>query len=272
MPGLLRFINRGSLTAALAWLAGCAAPAASSRVMAAADAPSSAVFSATDAEPGAADDSAALLSLYLRARVAAGLGQRETARDLLIEAARIAPAAAPIQLALAEAHRALGEEAPAEQALDRALVLAPDEPRANLLRVRDDLRQHRLEKGLTRLLKLAGSDSPPLEVYELLHPLLLWSGDAARGAALFDRARTLLPAHAFVHEACADFLACLGREEEALDGYRRALALDPRRDSAARKAARLLEEQGDRILRQLASPVGAGVGFPAAQGAARDAD
>lgn len=215
-------------------------------------------------------DPAEPLSLYLRGRIASGLREPELARQLLLDAALLAPDCASIQLALSQAHRALADEPAAERALDRALALAPKDPTANLMRARDELARHQLEPALRRLLALAASEAPPLEAYELLHPLLLWSGEVARGIELFDRARERLPAHAFVHEARADFLACLGREAEALDSYRRALALDPRRHSAERKAARLLEEQGDRLLRKLVTPVDPGFGLATAPNAAAD--
>jgi len=69
-------------------------------------------------------------------------------------------------------------------------------------------------------------------------------------------------------EARADFLAEVGRNEEAIAGYRRALALDPRRYAAERKAVRLLEQESERLLRKLAIPADPRVGLPAAKGAA----
>ncbi|MSR46597.1 MAG: hypothetical protein EXS13_05975 [Planctomycetes bacterium] len=218
--------------------------------------------------PPPVDDSATL-SLYLRARIASGLGERERALDLLEQTVKLAPDCAPALIALARARRALGDELGSTAALAQALAVAPLDATANVLCARNELRDHQLEPAMSRLLALEARGGAPLEAYELLHPLLLWAGDAARGAAIFARAVASRPAHAFVHEAHADFLACLGREAEALDGYRRALALDPDRQSAELKAARLLEAQGDRILRQLARPVDPRVELPATTGAAR---
>ncbi|MBL8842552.1 MAG: hypothetical protein JNL90_13615 [Planctomycetes bacterium] len=219
----------------------------------------------------AADDSAAL-SLFLRGRIAQGLGQRAQARALLTEAASLAPRMVPVQLAVAQLLLSEGDEPGALQALDAALAVAPDDVAANLLRARFELRHHELDHALARLLRLEAAGHADVALYELLHPLLLYAGEPARGLVLFERARDRFPQEAVLHEACADFLHCTGHEEAALAGYRRALALDPTRRSAELKAARLLEEQGDRILRRLARPVGAGLGLPAAQEAVGGGD
>lgn len=216
----------------------------------------------------AADDSAAL-SLFLRGRIAQGLGRREQARALLTEAAVLAPRMVPVQLAVAQLLLSEGDELGASQALDAALAVAPDDVAANLLRARLELRHHELDHALERLLRLEAAGHADVALYELLHPLLLYAGEPARGLVLFERARDRFPQEAVLHEACADFLHCTGHEDAALASYRRALALDPTRRSAELKAARLLEEQGDRILRRLARPVGAGLGLPAAQEAPR---
>lgn len=221
------------------------------------------------APAAAAPDPARALSLYTQGRIAWELGDPSRALELWDAAAALQPGTAPIEVARAQARFAMGDDAGAALAVDAALAAAPLEPAANVLRARLDVRLHDLGGALRRLLELEASGCVAPELFQLLHPLLLYGGDAARGLALFERARERLPAHAFVHEACADFLACLRREEEALASYRRALALDPTRLSAEIKAARLLEEQGDRILRRLAAPVGAGVGLPATQDAPR---
>lgn len=219
----------------------------------------------------AADDSAAL-SLFLRGRIAQGLGRREEARALLSASAALAPRMVPVQLALAQLLLSEGDELGASRALDAALSVAPDDVAANLLRARLELRHHELDHALERLLRLEAAGHADVALYELLHPLLLYAGEPARGLVLFERARDRFPQEAVLHEACADFLHCTGHEEAALASYRRALALDPTRRSAELKAARLLEEQGDRILRRLARPVGAGLGLPAAQEAVGGGD
>ncbi len=213
--------------------------------------------------PAVNDDSAAL-SLFCRGRIAQGLGDRDQALLLLAQAAVVAPRVVPVQVALAQLRLAVGDEGGACQALDAALAVTPDDLAANLMRARLELRHHELQFALARLLRIEAGGCRDHELYEMLHPLLLYAGEPARGLELFLRARERLPEHAGVHEACADFLHCAGREEEALASYRRALALEPGRLSAELKAARLLEEQGDRILRRLARPLGAGLGLPAA--------
>jgi len=204
------------------------------------------------------------LSLFLKARVAWGLGERERSRALLQEAARCAPLNASVLVALAQADEVAGDDAAAYGALSQVLAAHPSDRAANLLLARLELRDRSPQQALDRLLGVEAAGDADLEVYELLHPLLLCFGEAAHGFELFERARTRLPDHAYLHEACSDFLALLGRQEEALQGYRRALALDPSRRSAELKAARLLEQQGDRALRRIAPAVGAGVGLPAA--------
>ena len=229
------------------------------------------LFGGCTAAPAPAhnDDEAAVVSLYLRSRVASGLAQFAEARDLLRHAAALRPGCVQVQVALAQLLEAAGDEAGASVALDSALASAPDDLAANLMQARVELRVHQLEPALDRLLKVEAGGAADAELFALLHPLLLYTGDLKRGLAIFERARERMPEHAFVHEACADFLACLGREEEALASYRRALALDPTRRSAELKAARLLEQQGDRILHRLAAPADPGVGLAPAASAPR---
>ncbi len=210
----------------------------------------------------------AALRLYTQARVAWALGDAVRARDLLFDAALLEPGAPAIETALAEALIATGNEPEARGALARALATRPADADASLLLAELELHDHQLDQALARLLALDPQSPRRLDVLELLHPLLLYSGDPQRGLALFDAACEQLPGHAFLHEARADFLACLGREAEALAGYRRALALEPGRRAAERKAVRLLEEQGERILQRLHAPAGAGLGLTATPRAA----
>jgi tetratricopeptide (TPR) repeat protein len=221
-----------------------------------------ALAAACSSPPPAADHEA--LSLFLKARIAWGLGERAQSRALLQEAAKLAPLNAGVLVALAQANEIAGDEAAAYAVLEQALAAHPEDRAANLLFARLELRDHSPQQALDRLLGIEATGAADLEVYELLHPLLLCFGDAAQGLELFERANDRLPGHAYLLEARSDFLALLGREEEALRGYRRALALDPSRRSAELKAARLLEQQGDRALRRIAPAVGAGVGLPAA--------
>lgn len=205
------------------------------------------------------------VSLYLQARVARAAGELHRCARLLEEAARTAPDAAPIAAALGEARLALGEDRAARIALERAVALAPDDVPSHVLLARLDVRERRPGDALARLLALDERVPAREEVLEFAHPLLLWSGATELGLEVFTRALELAPDLALVHEARADFLACAGRREEALAGYRRALALEPGRRAAELKAVRLLERQSEALLRRLAPSPDPRVGLPAAE-------
>jgi tetratricopeptide (TPR) repeat protein len=211
------------------------------------------------------------LSLYLQARVAKYSAQSGRAALLLMVAAALAPEQAPIQAALGEARLALGDDAGARIALERATLLDPDAVAPAVLLARLDVRDRRPQDALERLLAIDERRPGRKEVLELAHPLLLWSGATERGLAVFDRALEIAPDLALAHEARGDFLACLGRPDDALASYRRALALDPARRGAELKAAHLLEKQGESILRKLpplSAPAAPGVGLSATEDAA----
>jgi tetratricopeptide (TPR) repeat protein len=145
---------------------------------------------------------------------------------------------------------------------------------ALVLLARLDVRAQHPERAIARLLSLAERLPAEPAALELLHPLLLWAGDATRGLEIFTRAEERLPESGQAQEALGDFLASLGREQEALDRYRRALALDPARHGAELKAVRILGTQIDELLRRLPPAAPAPdprVGVPAAPDAAHGA-
>ena len=55
----------------------------------------------------------------------------------------------------------------------------------------------------------------------------LKKGEAAKGLADIDRALSLDPESAYVHNVKANILAALGRRNEAIAAYKKALALAP---------------------------------------------
>ena len=225
-------------------------------------------LAACGAPPAADEDAGDPLSLYLQARVARASGEVARAAIMLERAYALAPDVAPVAAALGEARFLLGQDALARAALEHAVALDPEEVRASVLLARLDVREHQPAAALARLLALDERRPAELDVLELLHPLLLWSGETQRGLELFTRTVELAPDLALAHEALGDFQACVGRLDDALASYRRALELDPRRRGAELKAAHVLERQADSLLRRLAPPAGAGIVVPAAEDAA----
>jgi len=219
------------------------------------------------AAPPADDPEGAALSLFLQARIARVNGDVERAVDLLERAAALQPSQGAIAAALGEGLLVLGEEAEARAPLERAAALS-DDVGAQVLLARLDVRDRRPDAALVRLIALDERRPAQPAVLELLHPLLLWAGETQRGLEIFTRTLAVAPDLAFAQEACGDFQACLGRDEEALASYRRALALEPGRRAAELKAARILGQQVDQLLRRLPAPADPGLGLPAAPSSA----
>src|SRR5262245_65363187 len=67
------------------------------------------------------------LALFLKARIAWGLGERERSRDLLREAATLAPQNAGVLVALAQADQVAGDDAAAYRVLAQALAAQPED-------------------------------------------------------------------------------------------------------------------------------------------------
>ncbi len=215
-----------------------------------------------------APDRIGAAAAFARARVAWTDGSQAQAVAWYARAVSLDPESPALRAELGHALLVTGDLARArdELALARRLDVAGRAGAVDLAEL--SLRERDAESATATLLQVVGDEPGDLRALRLLHPLLLYLGRAEEGVDVYTRAAERRPELAFVHEARADFLAELGREDEALAGYRRALALDPRRAVAERKAVRLLERESERLLKKLAIPADPGVGLPAANGAA----
>jgi Flp pilus assembly protein TadD len=226
--------------------------------------------SACAAPPSAdsAPDRVGAAAAYARAKVAWTEGARELAVGWYVRAVGLDPESAELRAELGHALMITGDFARArdELAHARRLDVAGCAGAVDLAQL--DLREQRAQSAAETLLEVVREEPGEARALQLLHPLLLYLGRADDGLEVYTRAVERRPDLAFVHEARADFLAEVGRNEEAIAGYRRALALDPRRYAAERKAVRLLEQESERLLRKLAIPADPRVGLPAAKGAA----
>lgn len=216
-----------------------------------------------------APDRIAAVAAYARARVAWTLGRQALALDCYELAAALDPDSERAHAQFGHALMIAGDLTRARGELERARRLDPNACAGAVDLAELALRERNSQEATATLIEVVAHEPGDERALQLLHPLLLYLGRTADGLAVFSRAVELRPELAFVHEAHADFLALIGREDEALAGYRRALAIDPRRVAAERKAVHLLERESERLLRQLAPSVAPRVDLPAAKGAAR---
>jgi tetratricopeptide (TPR) repeat protein len=238
----------------------CAWLAASSLLLA------SAACASAPPEPPRPDHVAAVAA-YARGRVAWTLGRQARALDCFAVAAALDPDSAQVHAQFGRSLLIAGDLARARVELQLARSLDPQRCAGAVDLAELDLRERRSVEATTTLIEVVARQPGDERALQLLHPLLLYLGRTADGLAIFSQASQRRPDLAFVHEARADFLALLGREDEALAGYRRALAIDPRRTAAERKAVHLLERESERLLRQLPAPADPRLGLPAAPAA-----
>ena len=179
---------------------------------------------------------------YLHGLVLAGRGERREALGHLAEACRLEPDYPLYWLRLAENRHLLGEDP--QEALERALRLAPDDPWVNNLLGMVRLEEGRLEEAggaLRRALEAAPGEADILINYteyldragerERALTLLADAVGAAGAAVPSAELRTPAPAPAPVTAALSNhrgnLLARAGRNAEALREYERAVRLAP---------------------------------------------
>jgi tetratricopeptide (TPR) repeat protein len=212
-------------------------------------------------------DPIAAAGAYARGRVAWTEGRQALALEYYAQAAALDPESEQVREQFGHALLIAGDLVRAREQLELARRLDPDACAGAVDLAELALRERDSAAATATLITVVDHRPGDERALQLLHPLLLYLGRTAEGLAVFTRASRCRPDLAFVHEARADFLALLGRSDEALDGYRRALAIDPRRSAAERKAMHLLERESERLLRQLPQPADPRVGLPAAAGA-----
>ena len=218
------------------------------------------------ASPSAAfaPDPIAAAGAYARGRVAWTEGRQSLALAFYAQAAALDPESEQVHEQFGHALLIAGDLVRAREQLELARRLDPDACAGAVDLAELALRERDSATATSTLITVVDHRPGDERALQLLHPLLLYLGRTAEGLAVFTRASQSRPDLAFVHEARADFLALLGRSDEALAGYRRALAIDPRRSAAERKAMHLLERESERLLRQLPAPADPRVGLPAA--------
>ena len=160
----------------------------------------------------------------------ARLGQSELIEDAaerltaLGKLSRLYPDRAVVQWAHGQALRSFGRDAEAEVALDRAMELAPDEPRFARDLMRLYLDRDEVEAAQTLLDNRFAAALRSPERWFLRAKLEADAGDDLRAVALYDSALAASDgrmADAWLNRGAA--LRRLGRFEEALDSYRVAL-------------------------------------------------
>jgi tetratricopeptide (TPR) repeat protein len=213
-------------------------------------------------------DRVAAVAAYARGRVAWTQGDDELALEWFERAVALDPGSQLLHAQLGHMLMLAGDVTRARAELDLARLLDPDACAGAVDLAELQLRDRHAEDATATLLAVVDHEPGDERALLMLHPLLLYLGRASDGLAIFSRATERRPELAFVHEARADFLALLGRSDEALAGYRRALSIDPRRTAAERKAVHLLERESERLLRKLSAPADPRVGLPAAKEAA----
>jgi tetratricopeptide (TPR) repeat protein len=224
-------------------------------------------FSACTSAPPEAPrpDRVAAVAAYARGRVAWTQGKQAFALECYAQAVAFDPGSELLHSQFGHALLIAGDLARARGELDLARLLDPDACAGAVDLAELQLRERRSDEAMATLLAVVSRQPGDERALQLLHPLLLYLGRAADGLSVFSRALERRPELAFVHEAQADFLALLGRDDEALAGYRRALSLDPHRTAAERKAVRLLERESERLLRKIPAPADPRLGLPAAK-------
>jgi tetratricopeptide (TPR) repeat protein len=144
------------------------------------------------------------------------LRQRLVAQPLDVAAIRL----------MAELAGRIGRYADSEKLLRRALELAPGFAiaRANLALVLN--RQHRYAEALAELdtVALAGDGAPGLDDRNLRAALLGRTGDYEEAARLYEDLTSTFPDHALTWMSYGHVLKTLGRQDDSIAAYRRALA------------------------------------------------
>ena len=182
------------------------------------------------------DDAA---SLFAMGHLDQRLGRTGEAAAEIAKALELTPRpTAPAYADLAELYDAQGNSAQSDAALKHAESLPGGVEAAGLVRARIAMRHGDPSGAETTLRQMSRLYPGDPRVWTLLGLFEADQNRAAEGLADFDRALELAPANAITHFFAARMLHKLGRDPEALDQCRKALAIAP--DSA--DARELMEE------------------------------
>ena len=216
-----------------------------------------------------------LLGLAAEAELA--LGQYASARTTLEQLRALAPEEPRVRLALAKAHAGLGNEAQARAELEEALRLDPEfvsaiatlgklavqrgdvgEAEVRLRELKNSLGTEHPEVLLLegQVAELKGDTSAATAAYRRLFELsgtgddlrrlsrVQWKAGEREGAVeILEQWLDTHPDDGDVHFELAERYFLLGREEEAISGYQRALGADPKNVVAMNNLAWLLRER-----------------------------
>lgn len=182
-----------------------------------------------------------LAMAYLRRNDPASLGH---AREHLAVAVQEDPNHLEARLRLGDLCLRLGETAQATNHSETALRLAPEDPRALLLRGRAGLAAGRFESALADLHRVAEREPGNAEVLVHLGRALMGQQKYQEALKRVERALELDPRLLAAHLTLGDLHALLGNEPKAEKAYRRALELDPGDNAALSKLTELLGRAG----------------------------